>query len=342
MADLRGRPFAYVALILGVWAGARWSVPSDQDRSLPLLSPKPIPASKWVETPWATAPQVRPAIVYPQHIFFTKFDFPPAQDPWQDGGRPLGLSLPALITVKDQPQSAGRDTPPSTALAFTGEAGPPNSLRHRAVNVYAYSFWRLSPSRQSALAPSAQYGGSQTGVIATFDPFETNGNGPAFLVRAAATPDGEQSEFGLGMRWRPVDKLPVALYAEHRFTTGAPYRFATYLAGGVNAQPISGRWSLDAFGQAGYASGQSGGGFFDAQARAMHPLVKVGGVPITAGVGTWAGGQKGAVRMDAGPTIAATVDAGPASLLLQLDWRIRVAGNAEPNKGLALTVSTGF
>ena len=358
MAEIRGRPFAYVALTLSVWVGARVILSmAGKDVSAPL--PLATDGSRLVTPGRATEAQVpalpnsvqnlgamRPIHRHRPHPIRTNFGLTPAQDPWQDGGRPSGLHLPLWVAENSKPQSAGRDTPPSIALALTGEAGPPENWTRAPPRwggeVYAYSFWRFSTRSGTALAPGAQYGGSQSGVIGTIDPFGAPDRGISLLARGSMTPDGDEREVALGLRWKPANNWPLTFSAERRLRADAPDRFAAYLAGGVDALPISGRWSLDAFGQAGYATGQSGGGFFDAQARTTHPLIKVSGVPLSAGAGAWAGGQKGARRLDIGPTIAAKVDAGPTSLLIHLDWRLRAAGNAEPKNGLALTVSTGF
>ena len=361
MADLRGRPFAYVALTLSVWVGARVIISVGGDS---LVAPLPkattaLTAAPREATAFARSGAVsndsqkfmglRPDRGHRPHPIPTNFGLTPAQDPWQNGGRPSGLSLLALVAGSDEPQSAGRDTPPSIALALKGEAGPPErrprARRGWGGEVYAYSFWRLSTGSGTALAPGAQYGGSQSGIIGTIDPFGAPERGLSLLARGSVTPDGNEREFALGFRWRPGKDWPLTLSAERRFRTDAPDRFAAYLAGGVDSLPIAGLWTLNAFGQAGYATGQGGGGFFDAQARAMHPLATIGRVPVSIGTGSWAGGQKDAMRFDVGPTIAAKVEAGSTSLLIQLDWRLRAAGNAgnaEPKGGLALTVSTGF
>lgn len=358
MADLRGRPFAYVALTLSVWVGARVIMSVDgEDVSTPfrfaaddtpLVTPR-----RATEVQIAVVPNslqnlgaIRPIHRHRSHPIRTNFGLTPAQDPWQDGGRPSGLSLLALVAGSDEPQSAGRDTPPSIALALMGEAGlPENRTRSRqnwGGEAYAYSFWRFSNGKGSALAPGAQYGGSQSGIIGTIDPFGAPDRGLSLLARGSMTPDGDEREVAMGLRWKPASNWPLSISTERRFRANAPDRFAAYLAGGVDTLPIAGSWSLDAFGQAGYATGQNGGGFFDALARTTHPLSKVSGVPLSAGVGAWAGGQKGAQRLDIGPTISAKVDIGPTTVLIQIDWRLRTAGNAEPKNGLALTVSSGF
>ena len=358
MADLRGRPFAYVALTLSVWVGAR-VIMSVEDEA-PVLTP-PMAESAPTVIPhgiqkigrFVTLSTVsqkfggrRLTRHHRPHPISTNFGLTPVQDPWQDGGRPSGLQAPLWVAENSKPQSAGRDTPPSIALALKGEAGPPErrprARRGWGGEVYAYSFWRLSTGSGTALAPGAQYGGSQSGIIGTIDPFGAPERGLSLLARGSVTPDGNEREFALGFRWRPGKDWPLTLSAERRFRTDAPDRFAAYLAGGVDSLPIAGLWTLNAFGQAGYATGQGGGGFFDAQARAMHPLATIGRVPVSIGTGSWAGGQKDAMRFDVGPTIAAKVEAGSTSLLIQLDWRLRAAGNAEPKGGLALTVSTGF
>ena len=358
MGDLRGRPFGFVALTLSVWVGARVIISANGENAT-AVSPQPRAALPEVSLEPATDASIatlsnnlqkrggeRPDHHIFHHPVSTNSGLPPAQDPWQDGSRPPGLSLLALVAGSDEPQSAGRDTPPSKALAITGEAGSPENRPRAPPNwggeVYAYSFWRIANGSGSALAPGAQYGGSQSGIIATIDPFGAPDRGLSLLARGSMTPDGDEREVALGLRWKPANNWPLTISAERRFHADAPDRFAAYLAGGVNAVSVARRWSLDAFGQAGYVTGQGGGGFFDAQARLTRPLTKVSGVPLSAGGGAWTGGQKGAQRLDIGPTFAAKVDAGPTTVLIQLDWRLRAAGNAESKNGLALTVSTGF
>jgi hypothetical protein len=101
-------------------------------------------------------------------------------------------------------------------------------------------------------------------------------------------------------------------------------------------------FSLDTFGQAGVISGRGGGFFFDAQARAEREILGLGQLPFTAGGGIWAGGQKGVSRIDIGPTISTNIKFGEGRVRLNADWRFRVAGNAKPGNGPAVTLSTSF
>ena len=213
--------------------------------------------------------------------------------------------------------------------------------KHRRLEFYSYNFWRQG-SAGAALAPQAQYGGSQYGAIATWDPFGSAGKGPALLVRASGTPDGLQQEVAVGARWRPDRKWPVSLSVERRFRFYGKDGFAAYVAGGVDRVPLVGKLALDAYGQAGYSLGGISSPFVDAHARVQHPLAKPLGIPIRIGAGAWIGGQEGAYRGDIGPTLSAQIDNRFADFTLQLDWRKRVVGNAAPADGMAVTVSTGF
>lgn len=230
---------------------------------------------------------------------------------------------------------------PATAQA-QAKAQPYAALpKQRRLQFYSYNFWRQG-SAGAALAPQAQYGGSQYGAIATWDPLGSAGKGPALLVRASGTPDGLQQEVAVGARWQPDRKWPVSLSVERRFRFYGADGFAAYIAGGVDRVPLIGKLTLDTYGQAGYSLGGISSPFADAQARVQHPLAKPLGIPVRIGAGAWVGGQKGAYRADIGPTLSAQVDNRFADFTLQLDWRKRVVGNAAPVDGLALTVATDF
>lgn len=249
----------------------------------------------------------------------------------QDSGSIRIFDTTTLLTGEES-------TVASWAASSLSEPAQRNAKR---LQIFGYSFWRQH-SGSAGLAPNAQYGGSQFGAIATWDPIGAAGKGPALLLRGSGTPDGVQREIAIGTRWQPKHDWPVSLSLERRFRANAPDSFATYLAGGFDRLPVVGRLALDAYGQAGYSIGDQSSPFVDAHARAQHPLAKPLGVPVRIGAGAWVGGQKGAFRGDIGPTLSADIDARLAKFTLQIDWRKRIVGNAAPADGLAVTVSTGF
>jgi hypothetical protein len=274
--------------------------------------------------------------------------------PWATGGQPSGLFLPPWVAAAENPVSERGTTPRSFTLErkagtiflptlISGQSeGNPAKVPKR-LSIYGYSFWRDSPAPTPlALAPSPQYGGSQSGVIATWDPLGAPSKGPALLIRSSATPNGRERELALGVRWKPDRAVPLSVTVERRFRANGEDRFAFYISGGVDNVEIKGPLLLDAFGQAGTVSGKNGGGFFDAQGRMMARVATIGNVPILLGTGSWTGGQRGSSRLDVGPTVAGKVKLGDTQLRLQLDWRFRVAGTALPGSGPTLTISGGF
>ena len=97
------------------------------------------------------------------------------------------------------------------------------------------------------------------------------------------------------------------------------------------------------YGQAGYVGGRNATAFADGQARVDKRIAQFGGAELRAGAGAWAGAQKGAARLDAGPSAVLGLPFGTSgSARLGLDWRMRVAGDARPGSGVALTLSAGF
>lgn len=352
---LKGRALIYPALLIAGWIGGRVMIVqaevdtvarpmqlAQQDRrSLAVAQgDRPLICQSW---PWL-APSQGGAATYPATAAVVAIR--PARairfarpDGERETGTTHDLLASSQIRSPELPGSFFLQSPAEPARQ--AQANPVSVSPAKRLQVYTYSFWRQQ-SMTSGLAPAAQYGGSQAGVIATWDPFGSAVKGAALLARAATTPDGIEREAALGLRWRPDSRWPVSLSAERRFRLNDRDRFAAYLAGGVDAVPVLGKAKLDAYGQAGYATGRGGGGFFDAQGRLLHPVAAIAGIPFSAGAGAWAGGQRGTARLDIGPTLRTRVNTGLADFTLQLDWRQRVAGNAEPRDGLALTISSGF
>jgi hypothetical protein len=97
------------------------------------------------------------------------------------------------------------------------------------------------------------------------------------------------------------------------------------------------------YGQAGYVAGRYATPFADGQARVDRHVLTLGRYEARVGAGAWAGIQKGASRLDVGP--GATVSLPLSNKVfgrLGIDWRLRVAGNAEPGSGPAVTLGAGF
>ena len=54
------------------------------------------------------------------------------------------------------------------------------------------------------------------------------------------------------------------------------------------------------------------------------------------------GAQRGAARVDIGPSAGLVVPVGASAVRVTLDWRQRIAGDAAPGSGPALSIGSDF
>ncbi|WP_159645237.1 hypothetical protein [Sphingorhabdus sp. 109] len=244
----------------------------------------------------------------------------------------------------------------STAPAGAGARQPfPVSPALHARNRFSAYFWifaRQDPGPDRGvqgngrqLISNGQYGGSQAGAILSYQLLDRRAPDISLYGRVSTALDPwSQEEVALGARIQPVRTFPVALHAEQRFDAarGRESGTAFFVTGGTGPEPIAERWTLETYAQAGYVLGPNETYFFDGAATVQRPIAGLGSARISVGPGAWAGGQRNIRRVDVGPRIDVAVPVIGHSARIALDWRIRVAGNARPGNGAALTVSTGF
>lgn len=190
------------------------------------------------------------------------------------------------------------------------------------------------------------YGRSQAGAALRYRLVPSSGHRPTAYLRASASIDGpREAEVALGVSARPLPSVPIVFAAEVRGarfahdTEARPAAFA-YSELAPIALPFGTR--AEAYVQGGYVGGRYATPFIDGQVRVDRPLARLGPAELRAGGGAWGGAQKGAERLDVGPGATVAFDVAGAPLRVSADWRFRVAGEAEPSSGPALTVSAGF
>lgn len=195
------------------------------------------------------------------------------------------------------------------------------------------------PSGTGGGLGASQLGGSQAGVRLAY----ALGSARRFaIVGRVATPlEGSGREAALGVEWRPA-RLPVRVFAEQRFALdggrGGP---SAGVIGGVDRRLARG-FRLEAYGQAGVIGRGRVEGFADGAARVTRKAAALGPATLDVGAGAWGGAQRGAERLDIGPTLGLGVPVGGRSFRLTLDYRARVAGHARPGSGPALSLGTDF
>jgi hypothetical protein len=203
--------------------------------------------------------------------------------------------------------------------------------------------WRADGIRSAAVAP-ASYGASQAGALLSYRLAPGSRLAPRAYARATGFPGGaSHGELAAGLSVRPIAALPVRAQVELRARetgAGPALRPAAMLVGGTDRE-IAGI-EVRAYGQIGYVGGGDATAFADGQLTLRKAIAARGGFRLAAGGGAWGGAQQGAARVDVGPSASLTLATGQLTARVEADYRIRVAGDAAPGSGPALTVSASF
>lgn len=183
-------------------------------------------------------------------------------------------------------------------------------------------------------------GGSQAGARLAYavDPAKRI----AVVGRVTSPIRGAGREAAIGLEWRP-SRLPVRLVVEHRVALdggrGGPA--AGVIAGTGPARAAFGL-DLESYGQAGVIRRDRAEAFAEGTVRLSRPFVSLGRIRLDIGAGAWGGAQRGARRLDVGPSVGARLPLAGKPIRVMLDWRRRIAGDARPGSGPALTVGLDF
>jgi hypothetical protein len=190
------------------------------------------------------------------------------------------------------------------------------------------------------------YGRSQAGAVVRFRLAPGSPLDPHAYARASSALAGPlERDLVAGISTRPAKGVPLRVAVEARISqTGAGAELRPAVIAVSEFPPIELPWSLrgEAYVQGGYVGGVYATAFVDGQGRIERRLGRLGDAEVSAGGGAWGGAQEGAARLDVGPTAAVSFRLGEALGRLAADYRFRVAGDAEPRSGPALTVSAGF
>ena len=192
----------------------------------------------------------------------------------------------------------------------------------------------------------ASYGSNQIGAVARYSLAPSSALQPQAYARAskALVRDGE-SEAAAGVSIGLTRRFPLRVHGELRVTDrpgGTEVRPAAFAVTGLPRQPIGPMLEAESYLQAGYVGGDYETGFVDGKAVLEAPVIRGRRGRVAIGGGVWGGAQRGAARLDLGPTASATVTTGSTTLRGSVDYRLRVAGDAVPGDGLAVTLAASF
>lgn len=235
-----------------------------------------------------------------------------------------------------------------TVSAAAGSMAPAAPVPRR----WSIDTWALlrgnGPGPLANGALPASYGASQAGAILRYRLAPKSPYRPEIYMRSTATLQQVQRETAaaIGLAARPLPTVPVIAALEGRLTEQAGVRRFQPVAMAITALPpfeMPHRLQGEAYGQAGYVAGKFATPFAEGQFRVDHALLQLGRVESRLGGGIWGGAQKGANRLDAGPSAVIAMPLGRGVFgRVGVDWRFRLAGDAEPGSGPALTLSAGF
>jgi hypothetical protein len=368
-ARRRGEPLVALALVLSAWVGARialWSplvpaartdrtVAAPAERHRHVASDLVRPAGPRQETPAAisaasqayVSPPLLPPLarspLAPRVLPSAVPAVPPMQPvaPTVAGGHAL-LWLAAVASFPVPPGLFGPSTIQRTAPL---PAPRPVQTGQRRWSADAWALYRPGGGVGGA-AVIPTYGASEVGAVLRYRLAPADAHRvTAYLRETAALNGSNEGDVALGLAARPLPRLPVSVSAEVRASrlgrrsVGRPAVVAvTELA--PLALPAGVR--AEFYAQAGYVGGAGATAFADGQLRLDRKLLGAGKFELRAGGGAWGGAQKGAARLDVGPSATLGFTAGSSSARLAVDWRFRIAGDAAPASGPALTLSAGF
>ena len=287
----------------------------------PLASPPVLLAALPLRAP--PTPSVDAALARSAHAPAAPpvwFSPPPKLDDWP------------LSRIASASQSRRQSTPVRTA---PGAAPIPPRLDRISLTTWAMLRQIPAGTRlpDDGLASGGTLGGSQAGARLAY---AFNRALAASLRLTSAIGGDNGAEVALGIRWKPLRNIPVAVTAERRqgFGTGRS-AFALFAEGGVYDRPMPFRLRMDAYAQAGVVGFNRRDLFADGAMTFTRPVWR----QISAGAGVWGGVQPGVYRVDAGPRISLRVY---RSMRVHLDYRQRIVGNAVPGSGPAVTIAGDF
>jgi len=309
-----------------------------------------VSASPYTQVPQMAPAQIRPVAVpvYYYGVGSVRVPLPPARParpsmvlprPRQPiySGNPLldefPLSRLASLSVA-QSRSSVVATPGQSTPVWTDN-------RVNRIDRIQASAWALLRGQQgqplgpTSLASAGQLGGSQAGgrILYNFT------RQIAASLRTTSAIGRRGGEVAAGVRIQPVGGIPVWITAERRQKIGSygggRNDFALFAEGGVYQRPMPWRFGLDAYLQGGVVGLKSHDAFVDGAVTVTGPVYK----QFSAGFGVWGGAQPGIFRVDAGPRITMQVR---KNMRVHFDWRQKLAGNAQPGSGPAVTLAGDF
>ncbi|TPG15630.1 hypothetical protein [Sphingomonas oligophenolica] len=315
-----GKPLRFMAAMVGGWIALRafalWPSSETIRRAADLSGPAIVEAA--VRSVPARA--AIPLLVVP----------PPRYDATTTVARAIP---PAAIPVSATLVSA---TPISTLVAavapFRGPTPPqvptippplvptPIASGSGEASRWRASAWLIARGGQRQAPLGGQLGASQAGARVTYAILPSARI--ALSARVATPLAGKGREAAVGLDWQPTH-APVHVIVEQRIAINGGRGGPTVeLVGGFGPSAILPGIDAEGYAQAGGIVRESLEAFVDGATRVTHRVAQRDRLRVDLGVGAWGGAQRGASRLDVGPTVGVVVPVGETAVRVTLDCGI--------------------
>ncbi len=358
-AGTSGRPLRFFVLLMLGWVGVRlaaqaefsptspvspmfagWTAPVSANRPFPQASPSVRPPFRKMATPpVAQAPltrkslrrgaiAARPSAISTESGDF--FDFARAALAFSDGH------------FASKEMSATPSPIPFSSIPLRPPSAPGLPMRGNRWQASAWLLVRPGDTQPADVATVGRLGGSQAGLridyaLAPQSPFRPTLYGR--VTRALQSPAAPEAAAGMAVR--PLPDLPVSLGIERRIALddGARDAMAIVIAGGFGPVEVAPKLQAEGYAQTGIVGFRQREAFIDGKLALLTPI---DGTPMRVGATVSGGAQPGAGRLDIGPEVQVRLPLPRTAARLSIEWRERIAGDAAPMSGLAITLAADF
>ncbi len=250
----------------------------------------------------------------------------------------------ALLSLLQFGRAEYADAPPSGWLAPRAAApgrGAPASRLAPMDDRWSASAWLVARggAARAAAPGESQLGGGQAGVRVSY--VLDRGRRIAVFGRVSAPLAGAGREAALGIEWQPA-RVPVRLVARAAARARRERRRRDRARAGRRVRPPFGRLPPRKLWPGGRGAARAARALCRRCGAATRTVAGLGGARLALGGGAWGAAQRDAARFDLGPSATLALPAGRHGIRFALDWRQRIAGEARPGSGLALTIGSDF
>lgn len=336
-----GAPLRFAVIVLSIWGAGRafWLIPSVVETPAIASQPKiygdgesragiPAIAENWLARVFLSDRQT-------QQLTLSLPSPAPRQQTMADHAP---ASLHTAAADIDRPELL-TPVPPAASPRLDLDTAV------QAASRWSGSTWMFVRERSGsrALAAIGQLGGSQAGARVRWRVNSGEQLRTALYGRLSSPLDDlDGAEAAIGAEWHPLPGKPIWAAAERRVAIGKQGRnaWSAYVAGGIWKPGLPMDLTLDGYGQAGVVGAKRGDLFADGAVRLSRPIASEQGPRV--GAGMWGAAQPGVARLDVGPHARVPIKVAKQPFSISADYRVRVAGDAAPGSGLAVTLASDF